>query len=68
MMEAYAAATGFDKAIITDAYRSFDFQQALSSKSSSAAGPGYSDYHSGATFYIEHLQPFKPLSGKIVVA
>ncbi len=53
MMEAYVAATGFDKAIITDAYRSFDFQQALSSKSSSAAGPGYSDYHSGATFYIE---------------
>ncbi len=48
MMEAYVAATGFDKAIITDAYRSFDFQQALSSKSSSAAGPGYSDYHSGS--------------------
>lgn len=53
MMEAYVAETGFDKAIITDAYRSFDFQQALNRNSSAAAGPGYSDYHSGATFYIE---------------
>ena len=53
MMEAYVTETGFDKAIISDAYRSFDYQQALRKGSSAAADPGYSDYHSGATFYIE---------------
>lgn len=53
MMKAYVAETGFDKAVITDAYRSFGYQQALNKASSGAAVPGYSDYHSGSTFYIE---------------
>lgn len=53
MMEAYVTETGFDKAIVSDAYRSFDFQMALSKGSSAAAEPGYSDYHCGATLYLE---------------
>lgn len=52
MMEAYVAETGFDKAIIDDAYRTFDYQQALSKDITSAAAPGYSDYHSGASFHL----------------
>ncbi len=52
MIAQYVADTGFDKTIITDAYRSFDYQKALSAGSSGAASPGSSDYHTGATFML----------------
>ncbi|MBE6622530.1 MAG: D-alanyl-D-alanine carboxypeptidase family protein [Ruminococcaceae bacterium] len=56
MMDAFEAATGMKDAIIQpgNAYRSFDDQKKLYDKNpTSAAVPGSSDYHTGASFLFQ---------------
>lgn len=54
MMDGFVAATGFSDAMITSAYRSFDYQQSLYDKNpTTAAIPGCSDYHTGASFMFQ---------------
>jgi len=54
MMDALREATGFTEVMISSAYRSFDDQKALYERNpNTAAIPGCSDYHSGATFMIQ---------------
>ncbi len=54
MMDAFYAATGYTEAMISYAYRSFDYQKGLYERNpNTAALPGCSDYHSGATFMLQ---------------
>ncbi len=56
MMDAYVKDTGFQNAIVSEAYRDFDRQKYLYDRAADktqTAMPGCSDYHTGTTFYLE---------------